>query len=344
MKVAETRAFAPLMVSETSRNLRRVFRLSEMLKAQAPKKPRLQAAARARHRRRHDGRRHRRLVRRLRHGGDAAGRRAPSRSPRASPRRGKLFARKFKTKAQRDAAKARLIADPKGDNIGRADVVIEAIVEKLEIKQNLFKSIEGEAEARRGAGDQHLLDHDREDRRAAGRSGPPDRHPLLQSRGADAAGRGRSAARRAREEEVGKGCVFVAAIDKFPLIVKSSPGFLVNRVLAPYMMAAPCSASSSGEAKEKIDEAARTFGMPMGPIELADTVGLDVCAHVGKILKLGAGRRHQARPDGGGRQARQEVGRGLLRLEGRQAGEDRARDSPTTSSSWSGSGASWSIR
>ena len=41
-----------------------------------------------------------------------------------------------------------------------------------------------------------------------------------------------------------------------------------------------------GEAKEKIDEAARIFGMPMGPIELADAVGLDVCAHVGKILKM----------------------------------------------------------
>jgi 3-hydroxyacyl-CoA dehydrogenase/enoyl-CoA hydratase/3-hydroxybutyryl-CoA epimerase len=41
-----------------------------------------------------------------------------------------------------------------------------------------------------------------------------------------------------------------------------------------------------GEPKEKIDEAARAFGMPMGPIELADTVGLDVCAHVGNILKL----------------------------------------------------------
>ena len=83
----------------------------------------------------------------------------------------------------------------------------------------------------------------------------------------------------------GKGCVFVTAIDKFPLIVKSSPGFLVNRVLAPYMMGA-MQRVERGEAKEKIDEAARAFGMPMGPIELADTVGLDVCAHVGKILKM----------------------------------------------------------
>jgi 3-hydroxyacyl-CoA dehydrogenase/enoyl-CoA hydratase/3-hydroxybutyryl-CoA epimerase len=89
----------------------------------------------------------------------------------------------------------------------------------------------------------------------------------------------------AREEEVRKGCAFVTAIDKFPLIVKSSPGFLVNRVLAPYMMSA-MQRLQKGEKKETIDEAARTFGMPMGPIELADQVGLDICLHVGKILKF----------------------------------------------------------
>jgi 3-hydroxyacyl-CoA dehydrogenase / enoyl-CoA hydratase / 3-hydroxybutyryl-CoA epimerase len=86
-----------------------------------------------------------------------------------------------------------------------------------------------------------------------------------------------------RDEEVKKGAAFVTAIDKFPLITKSCPGFLVNRVLGPYMMAA-MKRMEAGEDKEKIDEAARAFGMPMGPIELADTVGLDVCAHVGKIL------------------------------------------------------------
>jgi 3-hydroxyacyl-CoA dehydrogenase/enoyl-CoA hydratase/3-hydroxybutyryl-CoA epimerase len=63
------------------------------------------------------------------------------------------------------------------------------------------------------------------------------------------------------------------------------PGFLVNRVLAPYMMAA-MRRLERGESKEKIDEAARAFGMPMGPIELADSVGLDICAHVGKILGM----------------------------------------------------------
>ena len=83
-----------------------------------------------------------------------------------------------------------------------------------------------------------------------------------------------------------KGCAFVTAINKFPLIVKSVPGFLVNRVLAPYMFEA-FQRLEQGEDMATIDAAAKRFGMPMGPIELADTVGLDVCAHVGEILKGG---------------------------------------------------------
>ncbi|MFM2421968.1 MAG: hypothetical protein RL291_498, partial [Pseudomonadota bacterium] len=86
-----------------------------------------------------------------------------------------------------------------------------------------------------------------------------------------------------RKDEIDKGCAFVAAIDKLPLVVKSCPGFLVNRVLGPYMLGA-LKKLEAGTPKEKLDEAARVFGMPMGPIELADTVGLDVIAHVGKIL------------------------------------------------------------
>jgi 3-hydroxyacyl-CoA dehydrogenase / enoyl-CoA hydratase / 3-hydroxybutyryl-CoA epimerase len=88
-----------------------------------------------------------------------------------------------------------------------------------------------------------------------------------------------------RSEEIGKGCVFLMRIEKLPLIVNSSPGFLVNRVLGPYLMQA-MQRLEQGETKEKIDEAARAFGMPMGPIELADWVGLDVCALVGRILGI----------------------------------------------------------
>ena len=97
-----------------------------------------------------------------------------------------------------------------------------------------------------------------------------------------------------RDEEVKKGAAFVTAIDKFPLITKDVPGFLVNKVLTPYMFAA-FERLEKGEDKEKIDEAVRAFGMPMGPIELADNVGLDICVHVAKIL--GAAAREGSRLD-----------------------------------------------
>jgi 3-hydroxyacyl-CoA dehydrogenase/enoyl-CoA hydratase/3-hydroxybutyryl-CoA epimerase len=283
MKVAETRAFAPLMVSDTSRNLRRVFKLSEMLKAQAPKdldfKPlRVHVIGAG-------------VM-----GADIAGWCVASgmevslqdlnadQITKGIAAQKKLFARKFRTKAQRAAAAARLIADPKGNNIGRADVVVEAIVERLEVKQNLFKSIEGRlkpgavmATNTSSITIEQIAEPLADPARLIGIHffNPVAQMPLVEViKGA-----------QSREEDVQKGCAFVTAIDKFPLIVKSSPGFVVNRVLGPYMMAA-LQRVERGEPKEKIDEAARTFGMPMGPVELADTVGLDVCASVGRILNI----------------------------------------------------------
>jgi len=283
MKAAETRAFAPLMVSETSRNLRRVFKLSETLKAQAPKdlafKPQ---------------RVH--VIGAGVMGADIAGWCVASgmevslqdvnsdQIGKGIAAQKKLFGRKFRTKAQRDAAAARLIADPGGANISRADVVIEAIVERLEAKQNLLKSIEGKLKP--GAvlatnTSSIMIEEIAKPLADPGRLlgihffNPVAQMPLVEV----IKGTG------TRDEEVQKGCAFVTAIDKFPLIVKSSPGFVVNRVLGPYMMAA-LQRVERGEPKEMIDEAAQAFGMPMGPVELADTVGLDVCASVGNILKM----------------------------------------------------------
>lgn len=286
LKHAETRAFAPLMVSSTSRNLRRVFRLSEMLKAQAPKdlgwKPM---------------RVH--VIGAGTMGADIAGwcvasgmevslqDISPEQIKKGMDAQGKLFARKFKTKLQRDAANARLLADPGGVNIGRADVVIEAVVEKLEVKQELFKSIEPKLKpgAVLATNTSSIMIEDiarplADPGRLIGLHffNPVAHMPLVEVVRGEAS----------REEEIKKGAAFVTAIDKFPLVVESVPGFLVNRVLAPYLTGA-MQRLQAGEEKEKIDEAARTFGMPMGPIELADTVGLDVCAHVGRVLNFGAG-------------------------------------------------------
>jgi 3-hydroxyacyl-CoA dehydrogenase/enoyl-CoA hydratase/3-hydroxybutyryl-CoA epimerase len=283
MKAAETRAFAPLMMSETSRNLRRVFKLMEMLKAQAPK------GSAFKPQRVH-------VIGAGVMGADIAGWCVasgmevslqdvnPEQIAKGIAAQKKLFARKFRTKPQRDAAAVRLIADPGGANISRADVVIEAILERLETKQNLFKSIEGRLKpgAVLATNTSSLMIEEiarplADPGRLIGLHffNPVAQLPLVEV----IKGTG------TREEEVEKGCVFVTAIDKFPLVAKSSPGFVVNRVLGPYMMMALLRVEQ-GEPKEKIDEAARTFGMPMGPVELADTVGLDVCASVGNILKL----------------------------------------------------------
>lgn len=283
MKPAETTAFAPLMTSDTARNLRRVFRLTEMLKNEAPKelfKPR---------------RVH--VVGAGTMGGDIAawcvvcGMQASLQDlseeqlDKALARAKKLFRRRLRTKQAVDAAMARLIADKDGKHVSRADVVIEAIVENLEIKQKVFAGLE--AKMKPGAilatNTSSLQIEDiakglKDPSRLIGLHffNPVAQLPLVEV----IMGVG------AREEDVRKGCAFVTAIRKYPLIVKSCPGFLVNRVLAPYMLDG-VRRYQEGEPREKIDQAALKFGMPMGPLELSDVVGLDICKHVAETLNLG---------------------------------------------------------
>ena len=284
MKREETRAFAPLMVSETSRNLRRVFHLSELLKAQAPKhmvfKP-LRAH----------------VIGAGTMGADIAGwcvaagmqvslqDIAEEQIEKGIAAQADLFERRFRTGPMQEAAKTRLIADPNGLHVARADVVIEAVVEKLEIKQRIFTELESQLKpgAIIATNTSSILIEDiavalNDPGRLIGIHffNPVAKMPLVEViKGA-----------ASRDDEVQRGCAFVVAIAKFPLVVKSTPGFLVNRVLAPYLFEA-FRRLEEGTDIATIDEAAKVFGMPMGPIELADTVGLDVCAHVGEILKGG---------------------------------------------------------
>ena len=282
MRLAETEMFAPLMVSDTSRNLRRVFKLSEMLKAAAPKdsfKPRKVHVVGA-----------------GTMGGDIAawcvarGMQASLQDldeeqiEKALSRAKKLFKKRMRGKTAFDSAVARLIADPQGRHIKHADVVIEAVAEKLAVKQNLFAELEGKVKpgAVLATNTSSLKLEEiaaplKDPSRLVGIHffNPVALLPLVEV----VRGDGTS------EEEVGKACAFVTAIDKFPLVVKSCPGFLVNRVLAPYMMEA-VRLYQEGQPREKIDQAALKFGMPMGPMELMDMVGLDICNKVGEELSL----------------------------------------------------------
>jgi 3-hydroxyacyl-CoA dehydrogenase / enoyl-CoA hydratase / 3-hydroxybutyryl-CoA epimerase len=282
MRVAETEMFTPLMASEASRNLRRVFKLSEMLKDDAPK----------------DGFKPRRVhvIGAGTMGGDIAawcvvqGMQASlqdldeAQIAKALARAKGLFKRHLRTKLAIDAAVARLIADPKGKYVKHADVVIEAIVERLDVKQKLFAELEKQvkpgAVLATNTSSLKLEDIARalaDPGRLVGLHffNPVAQLPLVEVvRGA-----------QTREEEVRKACAFVTAISKLPLIVKDGAGFLVNRVLAPYLMEA-VRRYQLGEPREKIDEAATKFGMPMGPLELMDLVGLDIANHVGQELNL----------------------------------------------------------
>ena len=200
----------------------------------------------------------------------------------AMGRAASLFAERLKDPRRVRDAGDRLVADVAGAGIARADVIIEAIFEDLDAKRALFAAVEGKA--RPGA----LLATNtssipleaiaagmRDGSRLVGLHffNPVAKMMLVEivSGAATAAGL------------VPKAAAFVGQIDKLPLPVKSAPGFLVNRVLAPYLgVAMRC--IDEGIAPETIDEAALAFGMPMGPIELADTVGLDICAAVGRML------------------------------------------------------------
>ena len=282
MRIAETEMFTPLMASEASRNLRRVFKLSEMLKDEAPK----------------DGFKPLRVhvVGAGTMGGDIAawcvvsGMQASlqdldeAQIAKALARAKGLFKRNLRSPLAIDAAVARLIADPKGKHVKHADVVIEAIVERLDIKQKLFQQLEKEVKP--GA----VLATNTSSLRLEDIAKPladPGRlvglhffNPVAQLPLVEVV-RGEGT----REAEVRKACAFVTAINKLPLIVKSCSGFLVNRVLAPYMMEA-VRRYQQGEPREKIDQAAMKFGMPMGPLELMDMVGLDIADHVGEELNL----------------------------------------------------------
>ena len=197
-------------------------------------------------------------------------------------RAAKFFEKKLRDKKLARFALDRLIADPKGDGVGQADVIIEAIFENLEAKQALFADIEARAkpDAVIASNTSSLKLADiaatfKDPSRLVGIHffNPVAMMPLVEV----------VAGERTSPEAAQKAAAFVRKIDKLPLPVKDAPGFLVNAVLGPYMHEA-MKCVDEGIAPETIDAALVAFGMPMGPIELADTVGLDVAVHAGKQL------------------------------------------------------------
>lgn len=271
MSHGEIAAFVPLMGSATATNLRRVFFASESLKKQGAKGVKFARVH---------------VIGAGVMGGDIAAWCAlrgmsvtlqdldMARIQPALDRGKALFKKRLKKKYEVDAAVLRLEADPEGKGVARADVVIEAVVEKLSVKQAIFSGLEDKlkpgaimATNTSSIELERIAEALKDPARLIGLHffNPVAQLPLVEvirsSFNTDA--------------EIGKGAAFALAIGKSPVVVKSAPGFLVNRVLMPYMLGA-VERVERGESKELLDAAAVAFGMPMGPIELMDTVGLDV--------------------------------------------------------------------
>jgi 3-hydroxyacyl-CoA dehydrogenase/enoyl-CoA hydratase/3-hydroxybutyryl-CoA epimerase len=199
-----------------------------------------------------------------------------------------FFEKREKVAGQAAASLARLQADVEGRKVEHADVVIEAIFENADAKRELYATLEPrlKPDALLATNTSSLMLEAlmaplARPGRLAGLHffNPVARMPLVEVISTSST---EDAARQAALD-------FTRSIDKLPLPCRSAPGFLVNRVLMPYMTEAML-AAGEGVPLAAIDQAAVTFGMPMGPIELADTVGLDVCLHVGRILAKAYGR------------------------------------------------------
>ncbi|HXZ59652.1 MAG TPA: 3-hydroxyacyl-CoA dehydrogenase NAD-binding domain-containing protein [Steroidobacteraceae bacterium] len=277
---AEARSIAHLFTTPTSRNLVRVFLLQDRLKSAGGKSP-LEI-------------RHVHVVGAGVMGGDIAAwsalrgfrvtlqDRASEYVEPAIKRAAELFDKRLRDPARNAAARERLRADVAGDGVAEADVVIEAIFENLEAKQELYARLEPRMKA--GAvlatnTSSIMLEP------LAARLARPERlvglhffNPVAQMPLIEIVH-----GERTDPAVVQAATAFARRLDKLPVPCRSAPGFLVNRVLTPYLNEAMY-AAEEGVALATIDRAAVRFGMPMGPIELADVVGLDVAAHVGEII------------------------------------------------------------
>jgi 3-hydroxyacyl-CoA dehydrogenase / enoyl-CoA hydratase / 3-hydroxybutyryl-CoA epimerase len=200
----------------------------------------------------------------------------------AIKRAAELYKKKLKESHLVQAAMDRLIPDVKGDGVAHCDLVIEAIVENADIKRKVYSQIEPRMKA--GA----ILATNTSSiplQELSQSLAQPDRlvgihffNPVAMMMLVEIVQGPQTSA-----DVMKRAQAFVKKIDKLPVPVKSAPGFLVNRILTPYMNEAQLMLEE-GITAETIDAAAKEFGMPMGPIELADVVGLDVGIAVGKEL------------------------------------------------------------
>jgi 3-hydroxyacyl-CoA dehydrogenase/enoyl-CoA hydratase/3-hydroxybutyryl-CoA epimerase len=282
---AEAESVADLITGDTARNLIRVFLLQDRLKGlgRAGEFPV----------------RHVHVIGAGSMGGDIAAwcalrgcqvtlqDQTPERIAPAMQRAHALFSKKLKRPRPVQEAWDRLLPDHQGLGVARAEVIIEAVFEDAEVKRALYRDLEPRMKA--GAilctntSSIPLEELTTALQRPERLVGLHFFNPVAQMQLVEIV-RGRDTG----ADTARKAMAFTRRIDRLPLPVTSTPGFLVNRVLMPYLLEA-VTLEAEGVPATLIDETAVKFGMPMGPITLADTVGLDICLHVARILS-----RHMA--------------------------------------------------
>jgi 3-hydroxyacyl-CoA dehydrogenase/enoyl-CoA hydratase/3-hydroxybutyryl-CoA epimerase len=280
MLAAEKTSFANLMVTSAAQNLIRVFFLREQMKKLAGSGNTIN---------------HVHVIGAGAMGGDIAAWCAhqdihvtladmkPEPIAGAMKRAVELFGKIIHKRTEVRDALDRLVPDLDGEGVRNADLVIEAVSEKLDLKQKVYAGLEpnmkpGAILATNTSSiplqDLRATLHKPERLVGLHFFNPVSRLQLVEVVSHDG-----------NDPRILKAALaFVGAIDRLPLPVKSSPGFLVNRALTPYMLEAMMMLDEKID-KRTIDAAAEKFGMPMGPIELADQVGLDICLAVGDMLR-----------------------------------------------------------
>ncbi len=193
-----------------------------------------------------------------------------------------LFAKRVRDSIERERVQSRLVADVEGAHVAACDVVIEAIYEDADAKRALYARLEPQLKPGAVLGTNTssiMLESLSANLQDPGRLvGIHFFNPVPQMQLVEVVS---TAVTRADIQQAA--LAFVRKIDKLPLPCRSAPGFVVNRILFPYLTEAML-AMEEGISPTVIDRVAVDFGMPMGPVELADVVGLDVAMHVGKIL------------------------------------------------------------
>jgi 3-hydroxyacyl-CoA dehydrogenase/enoyl-CoA hydratase/3-hydroxybutyryl-CoA epimerase len=184
---------------------------------------------------------------------------------------------------------ARIAPTTRDTGLGRIDFVIEAVPEDLELKTRVFRDLEqvlpeGAMLATNTSSIPitTIAEGIRSPERLVGIHffNPVDRMPLVEI--IPHAG--------TRGDVLERAVGVVRRLKKSPLVVGDQPGFLVNRLLLPYLNEA-AHAVDDGWSVDRIDEALLRFGMPMGPLRVLDEVGLDVAAKVSRVLENAYGDR-----------------------------------------------------